>query len=164
MTEVTATGSDAVVTATEEKIFIKRKGLFGIASSLSGNGDEVIPMNKVGKVVLQNANALVKGSFQIGVFDKDGTAVAADNVVGWTASVLAGNLKHSVIFGKSAQGEFESLRDFINEQVVRIAELPKSESGPVLGKADELKKLAELLSAGILSQAEFEIEKQKLLQ
>ncbi len=163
MTEISATGTDAEVTATEEKIFIKRKGLFGIASSLSGNGDEAIPMNKVGKVVLQNANALVKGSFQIGVFDKDGTAVAADNVVGWTASVLAGNLKHSVIFGKSAQADFEALRDFINEQVERIANLPKAESGPVLGKADELKKLAQLKADGILTEAEFESEKKKLL-
>ena len=163
MPEVTATGSDAVVTATEDKILIKRKGIFGIASSLSGNGDEAIPMNKVGKVVLQNANALIKGSFQIGVFDMDGTAVAADNVVGWTASLWAGNLKHSVIFGKSAQKDFEELNDFINAQVARIANLPKPESAPVFGKADELKKLADLRAAGVLSDKEFEAEKKKLL-
>lgn len=163
MTEITATGTDGVVTATGDKILIKRKGFFGVAASLSGNGDESIPMNKVGKVVLQNANALVKGSFQIGVLDKDGTAVAADNVVGWAASALAGNLKHNVIFGKSAQAEFEALRDFINAQVARIAEEQKTESAPVLGKADELKKLAELKAAGVLTDAEFDAEKKKLL-
>lgn len=141
---------------------IKRKGLFGIASSLTGNGDEAIPMRKVGKVALQNANVLVKGCFQIGVFDKAGTGVAADNVVGWNASVLAGNLRHSVIFGKSAQADFEALRDFISSQVERIANLPSHESGNFLGKADELKKFAELKAVG-LSQEEFEIEKKKLL-
>ena len=59
MTEFVAKGLDGEITATQSKIQIKCKGLFGVASSLSGNGDEAIPMERVGKVVLQKANMLV---------------------------------------------------------------------------------------------------------
>jgi hypothetical protein len=166
MTELVAKGLDGVITANESKILIRRKGLFGVASSLSGNGDEAIPMERVGKVVLQKANMLVNGSLQIGVYDKDGTAEAAEGLAGWMASTLSGNLKHNIIFTKSANSDFEAIKDFIEAQIKINESKPRTTTvvnAGIAGKADEIKKLADLRDQGILTDQEFEAEKKKLL-
>ncbi len=69
---------------------------------------------------------------------------------------------NTVFFEKRQQPEFESLQHAlnkaINEQVGK-----KAPAAPSSSPLDELKKLKDLLDAGVISQAEFEAMKTKLM-
>ena len=73
---------------------------------------------------------------------------------------------NAVNFKKTATKDFEVLRDAINAAIEKGSEgsnAPVAPQNPV-SVGDELKKLADLRESGILTEAEFDAQKAKLLE
>lgn len=159
-----ASGTDGQVKVDEKNVSITRKGLLARALSTESGGDEVIPMSKVIAVGFIPCKMGIKGTIQFGVLDKDGKATVTSSNAGWVASLASGTLKHSIMFSKNAQSDFEKVRDFVEEQIkLNEGKEATSSGGSTISVADELKKLSELRDSGIISDEEFSHQKKKLL-
>jgi hypothetical protein len=75
--------------------------------------------------------------------------------------------ENSVMFQKSQEESFAAIRDFVEKKIVeRMSgrfQGAQATSQAQPSKMDQLKQLAELRDAGILTQDEFEAEKTKVL-
>jgi hypothetical protein len=105
-----------------------------------------------------------KGHLQFGLVEADGTAYFSDSFLG-----NASHDKHTLVFGMSAQKDFEAIRDYClpligGKAAYENAAQSSAESGEHAGisKSDQLKRLEELKELGILSEEEFQREKAKL--
>lgn len=159
-----ASGTDGQVKVDSENVYITRKGLFARFVSLDEGGDEVIPMARIIAVGYTQPKMGIKGHIQFGVLDKDGKATVTSSNAGFAVSLATGNLKHSVIFAKNVQSDFEKIRDFVEAQI-KLNPNKALSTAPVssISVADELKKLSELRDSGIISDLEFDQQKKKLL-
>ena len=159
-----ASGTDGQVQVNEINVSITRKGLFGRLMSIDGDGDEIIPILNIVSVGFIPCKLGVKGSIQFGVLDKDGKATVTSSNAGWIASVTSGTLKHAVMFPKNAQSDFEKIRDFVEERIkMNISKENNSSGLSTLSVADELLKLSQLRDSGVLTDAEFQSMKAKLI-
>jgi hypothetical protein len=71
--------------------------------------------------------------------------------------------ENSVLFGEGKQPEFEQLKRAVEERMAKLAQQePQLSRSPSV--ADELAKLAELRSKGIITDEEFHEQKRRLLQ
>lgn len=69
--------------------------------------------------------------------------------------------ENAVLFGNGQLAEFEHLKELIEK---KIAERARPQSNATSSVADELTKLAGLKANGVLTEAEFQQQKRKLLQ
>lgn len=74
--------------------------------------------------------------------------------------------ENSVMFESSQQDAFERIRDFVEQKIIdrqsnRQGAAPAA--APQASRLDQLKQLAELRAAGVLSDEEFESEKRRVL-
>lgn len=134
--------------------FVKiiRKGFLARASV--GKGEKRIPVTAISSVQWKPAGALVNGYIEFGV--PGGVERRAQFGRQTTDAVKDEN---SVLFTKSQMPAFERLRTAV-EQALRSVPQPAS-GGTSL--ADELTKLAVLVREGVLSEAEYEQQKARLL-
>jgi hypothetical protein len=140
-------GGKTTVTIDAEFIRIDRKGLFNKTSGLKG--EKALKIEMITSVQLIPASTIKAGFLQFsipGSKDVRGKYMAAD--------------ENTVMFSKKEQHMAEEIKNLIeNRSQTKVSSTPSS--SPSL--ADELKKLAELKNAGILSQEEFDAQKKKLL-
>jgi len=113
-------------------------------------GEKMVPFRSITTVQFKEPGWMTAGYIQFGVLGgiESGGGLAA-----------AVNDENSVLFDKPELEAFKELRQIVEARCGAAAQ-PVAAPSSV---ADELKKLAELLSQGILSQAEFEAQKAKLL-
>lgn len=72
--------------------------------------------------------------------------------------------ENTVTFMKSQEDDFKSIRDFVDAKIVaRMAGRTSPAPASPVSKLDQLKQLGELRDSGILTQEEFESEKQKIM-
>lgn len=157
---ISATGSDGTVTVDGDKVTITRKGLMGKLQTASGNGNETFSLKDVAGIGFKHWSMVSgKGHLQFGLVEADGTAHWSDTFLG-----NAGHDKHTLVFGMSAQKDFEAVRDYCLPLIGGEAALKKNagSAGPEVSKDVQLSRLAELRDLGVLSEEEFEREKKKL--
>jgi len=110
-------------------------------------GDKRIPYKRITAVQFREPGFLLAGYIQFSI----------EGAVEWRGPIVQD--ENAVLFEKSETAQFRALKDFIDEAVVR-------EQGAVpapTSVADELAKLADLKSRGILSEDEFNAQKARLL-
>jgi membrane protease subunit (stomatin/prohibitin family) len=71
--------------------------------------------------------------------------------------------ENSVAFRSSHTREFQQIRDFIEAKMAAASRPHEATTATATGVADELAKLADLRDRGVLSDAEFEAAKARLL-
>lgn len=157
---ISATGSDGTVTVDGDKVTITRKGLMGKLQTASGNGNETFSLKDVAGIGFKAWSMVTgKGHLQFGLVEADGTAHWSDTFLG-----NAGHDKHTLVFGMSAQKDFEAVRDYCLPLIGGEAALKKNagSASPEVSKDVQLSRLAELRDLGVLTEEEFEREKKKL--
>ncbi len=86
---------------------------------------------------------------------------------GSTDSKSGAGDENSVMFVKSQQADFERLKAEVEERMARFRHARLGVAQPVAPQADiagQIKKLADLRDAGILTEEEFSSNKAELLQ
>lgn len=117
-------------------------------------GDKRIPIANILAVQFKPANAMVNGYIQF-------STAGGENSAGMLSGVTDEN---SVIFTKKHLADFVKLRDHI-EHVIATRLKSSGNSSPVqpVDVADQIGKLADLVSKGLLTNDEFADQKAKLL-
>lgn len=142
-----AKGYNGQLTVTERSIVITRKGAMAVLTQ-GLKGSKEIPIEHITSIQLKRAG-LIAGYIQ---FTFMGGMEAKGGVF------QAGRDENSINFYAGANKDFEKAKDLIEER--RANAMPsRSATSP----ADELKKFAELHTAGILTDEEFAAKKKQLL-
>lgn len=154
MTEVTGQGGQ--ITFDGQYVTITRKGF--LARATHGKGEKRLHISQISAVQWKPAGAMVNGFIQF-------TVPGGNEVRGRMGSQTSNAAKdeNSVIFTKAQMPEFEKLRATLDAAIV-AQHTPQQAAPASSGSlADELAKLAGLRDQGILSPAEFEQQKARLL-
>lgn len=154
MTEVTGQGGQ--ITFDGQYVTITRKGF--LARATHGKGEKRLHISQISAVQWKPAGALVNGFIQF-------TVPGGNEVRGRMGSQTSNAAKdeNSVIFTKAQMPEFEKLRAELDNAIVAQHAPQHTGPAPSVSLADELAKLAGLRDQGILSPAEFEQQKARLL-
>jgi membrane protease subunit (stomatin/prohibitin family) len=132
-----------------ESVLISRKG--GIAFLTQGlKGEKRIPVSNITSVQFKSANAITNGYIQFATAGGESRGGVLD----------AGSDENSVMFLKRMQPMFEELRKAVEEAVQKRA---LGHQAAAESPLDSLKKLKELLDAGVISQGEFDSKKASLM-
>ena len=153
----TAKGLNGRVTFDGQVVAIERKGLW--ARVTLGKGTKSFPVTAITGVQLKPAG-IVPGFIQFTVPGGNEQTSSFGH-----QSSDASRDENSVLFGGRQQAEFVAVRDAVQAAVAqsqRRGPAPAPRRGSV-SVADELAKLAHLLDVGVLTRAEFEGQKAKLL-
>ena len=134
---------------------ILRKGK--LARMSIGRGEKSIPINSITAVQWKEPGALVNGFIQFTVAG----GVESRSKVG-RQTVAAAQDENSVVLRKGKSSEMAELRDAVmNEINLRATPTPTVvQQGSI---ADEISKLSSLRDTGVITDAEFDAQKSKLL-
>lgn len=154
MTEVTGQGGQ--ITFDGQYVTITRKGF--LARATHGKGEKRLHISQISAIQWKPAGAMVNGFIQF-------TVPGGNEVRGRMGSQTSNAAKdeNSVIFTKAQMPEFEKLRATLDAAIVAQHTPQRAAPVPSGSLADELAKLAGLRDQGILSPAEFEQQKARLL-
>ena len=123
----------------------------GLGRLVVGKGEKRIPIRHVTAVQLKPAGPLVNGFIQFSL----GGGNERRSTFG-RQTMDAGGDENSVVFTRKQQPAFDVLRAAV-EAAMALA------SAPTVDPMDQLRKLAELRDAGVVTGAEFEAKKTELL-
>lgn len=137
-------------------VTITRKGL--LARSIVGKGEKRLHISQIASIQWKPAGAVVNGFIQFGV---PGGVERRSKFGNQTQDALKD--ENSVVFTKQQMPAFEELRKALDVAIAQqhAPQQPTGAQSPSL--ADELAKLGQLMQQGILTQAEFEQQKARLL-
>lgn len=145
-----AEGIAGQIEVDEAFLTIKRQGARAMLNH-GLKGDKRIPLQNITAVQFKPAG-LTAGYIQLSI------AGGVESKAGLLAS---GNDENSMQFKSRQQAAFEAIRDHV-ESAIRMRPSAAVGSAPA-SAADELRKLAALLQEGLLTQAEFDVQKARLL-
>ena len=146
-------GHNGQISVDDTWLTISRKVTLGLLSQ-GLKGDKRIPIANILSVQFKAANAMVNGYIQF-------STASGENTSGIFSGVTDEN---SVLFTKKQLSDFEKLRDHLEHVIAtRINNSGSAPAAQPLDVADQLGKLAELVSKGLLTDEEFASQKAKLL-
>lgn len=141
-------------------VTITRKGF--LARSLVGKGEKRLHISQIASVQWKPAGAVINGFIQFGMA---GGVERRSKFGSQTQDALKD--ENSVVFTKQQMPQFEELRkhldDAIAQQHAPQQQVWQQQPPAAPSVADELAKLGQLVQQGILTQAEFEQQKARLL-
>jgi Domain of unknown function (DUF4429)/Short C-terminal domain len=148
-------GRNGQVSFDGQCVTITRKGL--LARSSIGKGEKRLPINQIAAIQWKPAGWAWNGFIQFTVPGGNEQQSAFGN-----RTMRATKDENSVMFTKKQMPEFERLRAAIDEAIARqhVRQAAGSSGGSI---ADELAKLAALREQGVITDADFEAGKAKLL-
>ena len=152
--ELTAKGQNGTVIFDGQMITIRRGGFFGTFSQ--GRGEKRIPLASVHAVQFKKAGAVARGfiAFTIGGGNEKQSRFGSQIDKAW-------NDENSVVFLSGQCAAFEEMREAVE---LAVAALASGRQTPAQSSAaDQLAKLAELHTQGVLSDDEFAAAKAKAL-
>ena len=136
----------------EDKIIIERKGFMAFATQ-GLSGSKSIPMSAIQSVQIKDAGAILNGYIQFGILGgvehKGGLSNAAND-------------ENSIVFLNTSNELAHQIKDYIETAILHPQDTD-NESLPQPSIADELLKFKQLLDMGVITQAEFDAQKKKLL-
>lgn len=145
-------GSGAILIVDENKIIIKRKGVLSFLNHGS-KGDKEIFIKNITAIQLKKPG-LTKGFIQ---FSLSGETASKGGVFDAVKD------ENSILIGDSKQyNDFVKAKELIESKINQSSN-PTTIIQNTYSVADELTKLVSLKDLGILTQDEFEIQKQKIL-
>lgn len=148
-----ARGSGGRITLFDDRIRIKHEGLLGLTKGIY-KGDKEIPIDQITAIQWRDDSKLAAGHIQFTIMGG-----ASDSKAGSTD-------ENSMMFVGSQQPEFERLKAEVEK---RMAAYRQARFGAPAGASvqpdipGQIKKLAELRDAGILTEDEFAAKKAQLL-
>ncbi|MEA2676077.1 MAG: hypothetical protein QOJ81_218 [Chloroflexota bacterium] len=151
---IEAEGNGGHVWVFPDKIRIKHHGLRGLMTKGFQKGDKDVWIDQIAGIQWRNPGSLWLGHIQF------------ELIGGSTAAKTASEDENAVMFDSSRREAFERVKVEV-EQRMRAIRLertrPAAAAAPQVDIPDQIKKLAELRDAGIISADEFEQKKNDLL-
>jgi hypothetical protein len=135
-------------------VTIRRKGLGRLTV---GKGEKRIALASIAAIQLKPAGPVINGFIQ---FSLPGGQERRSAFGRQTADAVQD--ENSVVFTRRQQPQFEALRAEI-ETAIMARSSPQQVSSPAGALADQLAQLAQMRSAGLLSDREFDAAKTRLL-
>jgi hypothetical protein len=137
-------------------VVIRRKGALAKMNYGWTRGEKRIPIRAINAVQMKRPG-VSNGYIQ---FTLGGGAESTKGLMAATKD------ENSVIFRKRSLREFEAIRHYVEEQIGRASPPGAAPPPPVTPRADipeQLRKLAELRDAGVITHEEFDAKKTDLL-
>lgn len=153
MLEVKGTGGQ--VQFDGQYVTITRKGF--LARANVGKGEKRLHISQISAVQWKPAGAIVNGFIQ---FTVPGGNERRSAFGSQTSN--AAKDENSVVFTKQQMPEFEKLRAALDQAIAQQHSVQPSQAAPA-SVADELGKLAALRDQGVITAADFEAGKRRLL-
>ncbi|MFD0825809.1 DUF4429 domain-containing protein [Neobacillus sp. M.A.Huq-85] len=145
------TGVNGQLELKENKIVIKRKGM--LAKMSQGlKGDKEILIKQISSIQFKNAGTFTNGYIQ---FAFSGGKETKGGLVDATQD------ENTVMFNKKQAGDFEKFKVAVEEKIDLLSQ--PIQQAPQTDIADQIKKLADLMAIGILTEEEFNAKKKQLL-
>lgn len=132
-------------------VSIRRRGLNRLTV---GKGEKRIPIQSITAVQLKPAGPITNGFIQFTIAG----GIERRSKFGRQTPDAVGD-ENSVIFTRKQQPQFEILRSAIEGAMVASRRAPEHQIDPM----DQIRKLAELRDAGIVTEDEFQAKKRSLL-
>jgi uncharacterized protein DUF4429/putative oligomerization/nucleic acid binding protein len=158
-TDVWAVGVGGFVRFDGTTVVIRQTGLLGRGTV--GKGEKRIPARAITAIQLKPAGVIVSGFIQFSM----GGATEQRSKFG-RQTLDAATDENSMMFAQMDQHQFEALRDAIEAatapQTVQLAY--RAQPASAVDPLDQLRKLAELRDAGVLTEAEFSAKKAELMR
>jgi hypothetical protein len=142
-------GLNGQVEVYEERIVIKRTGIFGWSSHFRA-GDKTIPLKSITSIQFKPATFFSRGFIQFGILG------GIENTGDVKSAVKDEN---SVVFSQKQTADFFELKNFIENNIYKNDNTVKTASQEI----NDLEKLAELFKKGVITEEEFNIKKKQLL-
>lgn len=153
---IEASGQGGQVQFDGQHVTIARKGF--LARATVGKGEKRLHIAQISGIQWKPAGPFVNGFIQFSVPGGNERRSAFGS-----QTATAAKDENSVVFTKKQQPNFEKLRAAL-DQAIAGQHAPQSATGTTpVSVAEELAKLAALREQGILSPAEFEQQKARLL-
>ena len=150
-TDVWAIGQGGFVRFDGTLVILRRTGL---GRATVGKGEKRIPTRAITAIQLKPAGALTNGFIQFSFGGSDERRSA----FGRQTFDAAGD-ENSMVFTRKGQPQLEALRHAVEASLATTSTAAPTPSDPY----EQLRKLAELRDAGILSEEEFSAKKAELL-
>jgi len=148
-------GNDKYVAVTENFVYIVTMGL--MTGSLGGGKIKAHAIDSISAVDV--STGLIYGKFELTIPGQLGDTSS------WNSGIFSDIMGEGVIlFNKSKLDTFEKIAQKIRELKVKKKENPVIMNAPSLDIPEQIKKLAELKNAGILTEEEFQKKKDELLK
>lgn len=151
---IQASGQGGQIAFDGQYVIITREGFLGRATH--GRGEKRLHITSITSVQWKPPGALVNGFIQLSLSGSDRQAAKGHRTLDATKD------ENSVVFTKKQLPEFEQLRAAL-EQAIAAQHARQAPASTAPSLADELAKLAALRDQGVLSPAEFEAQKARLL-
>lgn len=148
-------GVNGQATFDGQYLTITRKGFF--ARSIIGKGEKRLHISQISAVQWKPAGAVTNGFIQ---FTIPGGNERRSRFGSQTQDAVRD--ENSIVFNKKQMPDFEKLRAALDRAMAQHHAPPAAAAAPT-SVADELAKLGALVQQGILSQAEFQQAKARLL-
>lgn len=152
---IKAAGQGGQIAFDGQYVTITREGFLGRATH--GRGEKKLHISSISAVQWKPPGALTNGFIQMSIGGADRQAAKGHRTMD------ASKDENSVIFTKKQMPEFEKLRAALDAAIAGQHAPQAPASAAPVSLADELTKLAALRDQGILSPAEFEAQKARLL-
>jgi hypothetical protein len=156
---ITAKGHTGQVTFDGNFVTITRKG--ALSRVTVGKGEKRIPISSITAVQWKEPGGLVNGFIQFTVMGGNESRSRFGS-----QTMDAVNDENSVVVTKKQAADFGPLREAVEAAIVARHQPQQVVVAPAAAppsKFDQLRQLGELRDAGVLSDAEFEVEKVKIL-
>lgn len=147
---IEAKGHNGQVRFDGNNVTISRKGVLGFLTQ-GLKGDKVIRITSITSVQFKKVGMITSGYIQ---FSLMGGSEAKGGVFDATQD------ENTVMFVKKQEKDFERIRDAVQ---AALNAPPPSAVLSTASVADQLEKLAQLREKGILTDGEFQVQKEKLL-
>jgi hypothetical protein len=147
--ELFAKGHNGQIRIAGDWLTIERKGLGRIGHS---KGDRRIPLGTITAVQVRPAGALANGFIR---FSVPGSVAARGGLTN------ASQDENAVIFTKKQTDDFDAVRRRVEDYITRRSAPASVTAAPDI--PSQLKQLADLRDAGVLTDAEFDSKKKDLL-
>lgn len=148
----TANGYNGQISFDGKNVVISRKGAMA-KMTFGFSGEKKIPLSSIISVQYKEASMALNGFIQF-------ATAAGENVGSLSAATQDEN---SVIFTKGQSAEFSKLRDAVDDAIEKRQAPGTTVITSSTSVAEQLEKLVALQEKGILTQEEFNSQKNKLL-
>jgi len=153
-------GQNGIIIIYDECVAISRKSFGGFVSQGGSSGERKYFYKDIKSIEYKKPTFISNGYFKILIDGSNETNAKVGILSSSTDSMKDQNTVVLRAFNKTVGAEADKIYDLIME---KIAIAKKDSNTQSNSKMDELKKLGELKISGILTEKEFQKEKEKLL-
>ena len=156
-------GQNGKIMVFDDHIVISRATFGGVLSQGGFSGDRKFFYNDISSFEYKKPTFFANGYFKIIIPGTHDTSAKVGLLGSSSESMKDPNTVVLRAFTSKVGEETDRIYQLIMDKLREAKNDKQVTAQPVSSKMDELKKLAELKASGILTEEEFQIEKQKLL-